>query len=187
MKKVVRILMSPKYLYAISVCAILICIGIYFYIFHEGLSHHSNDWGNFGGYIGGVSALVLSSLAVYWAWYAFRRKNEDQVNQKIFESLTKSVGKLNDLRYELIKLTEYNGFSKSEQDRIKNNISIECNLILSHMKFVHLQSSDSCVKSVEGFQKQCGDKEYECVVERFSELLEDNIKNHLTKDIITNE
>lgn len=48
----------------VTIAVLTILLAMYFYIFHEGLSHDSNDWGNFGSYIGGVGSVIISAVAV---------------------------------------------------------------------------------------------------------------------------
>lgn len=50
--------MDNKYFYI----ALSVLFFLYFYNFHNGLSLDSNDWGNFGSYIGGLGSLVLSIM-----------------------------------------------------------------------------------------------------------------------------
>jgi hypothetical protein len=55
-------------------------LGIYFSKFHNGLSGNSDDWGNFGDYIGGVGCLVLS-YALLWFTYRADKREEEVCNR----------------------------------------------------------------------------------------------------------
>jgi len=44
--------------------SIALTVGAYFLIFNQGISHSTQDWANFGGYIGGILAPVFTVLNI---------------------------------------------------------------------------------------------------------------------------
>lgn len=44
--------------------SIVLTVGAYFLIFNQGISHSTQDWANFGGYIGGILAPVFTVLNI---------------------------------------------------------------------------------------------------------------------------
>ena len=44
--------------------SIVMTVGAYFLIFNQGISHSTQDWANFGGYIGGILAPVFTVLNI---------------------------------------------------------------------------------------------------------------------------
>jgi hypothetical protein len=44
--------------------SIVLTVGAYFLIFNQGLSHSTQDWANFGGYLGGILAPIFTILNI---------------------------------------------------------------------------------------------------------------------------
>lgn len=44
--------------------SIVLTVGVYFLIFNQGLSHSTQDWANFGGYLGGILAPIFTILNI---------------------------------------------------------------------------------------------------------------------------
>lgn len=53
-------------LLAVALSTVMIAaVGLYCYIFHDGLSLNSSDWGNFGGYFNGLLAPILTVVNIF--------------------------------------------------------------------------------------------------------------------------
>lgn len=51
-------------------------VGLYFFIFHNGLSNCQDDWGNFGAYIGGIAS-IFNVIIFTWLTIYFQRAGEE--------------------------------------------------------------------------------------------------------------
>lgn len=58
--------MVKKY-FIILFLLIIFSLSLYFIKFHNGLSENSNDWGNFGDYIGGVCSVIVAIFAILFS------------------------------------------------------------------------------------------------------------------------
>lgn len=57
---------------------------IYFCKFNGGLSIYSNDWGNFGDFLGGIGVTLLTALNVY-IFYRLTRQMNERTNENAIE------------------------------------------------------------------------------------------------------
>ncbi|MNB94615.1 hypothetical protein D3C75_417710 [compost metagenome] len=67
-KRRFKILMKKTFLVLIILALSLACITpitLYFFIFHNGLSNSSQDWGAFGSYVGGIYAPLAAIISVF--------------------------------------------------------------------------------------------------------------------------
>ena len=89
------------------IIVILICaiFATYFYKFNNGLSKYSNDWGNFGDYIGGFSSLVFS-FALFWFTYRADKREEATIQTSYEIELLKQIEST------LIKIHKYEKIDK---------------------------------------------------------------------------
>lgn len=90
---------------------ILLVIGvsliIYFVIFHNGLSKYSNDWGNFGSYIGGVGNVVLSFALLWFTYKADKREENTKQREENNKQRENEMQLLKQIEIILVKTSEY--------------------------------------------------------------------------------
>lgn len=85
----------------IPISILVLLLIFYFLVFNDKLSENSNDWGNFGSYIGGVGSLILSMFVFYYTYTVDKRaENEKQEEKRI--QLLKQIQTL------LSKIEQYN-------------------------------------------------------------------------------
>lgn len=54
-----------KYISLSITLLIVFVLGLYWKVFHDGLSNNSTDWGNFGGYFNGVLTPILTIINIF--------------------------------------------------------------------------------------------------------------------------
>lgn len=69
---------------------IILC---YFYIFHGELSHNSNDWGNFGSYIGGAGSVILS-ISIFYYTYSCDKRHQKEMNTQKLLNITNQISSI---------------------------------------------------------------------------------------------
>ena len=57
--------MMKKYISLSITLLIVFVLGLYWKVFHDGLSNNSTDWGNFGGYFNGVLTPILTIINIF--------------------------------------------------------------------------------------------------------------------------
>ncbi|EKL0836041.1 hypothetical protein PQD23_002099, partial [Salmonella enterica subsp. enterica serovar Havana] len=83
----------------ILVLAILAVVPLlpYLYIFHEGFSHKSDDWGNFGSFMGGAVAPFLSVLSIVLVLRTIELTQKNHAEQLSQVTKEHNYNKFNDL------------------------------------------------------------------------------------------
>ncbi|EBM5746001.1 hypothetical protein D1298_02000 [Salmonella enterica] len=83
----------------ILVLAILAVVPLlpYLYIFHEGFSHKSDDWGNFGSFMGGAVAPFLSVLSIVLVLRTIELTQKNHSEQLSQVTKEHNYNKFNDL------------------------------------------------------------------------------------------
>ncbi len=150
---------------------IVIFLLLYFVIFHSGLSNNSNDWGNFGSYIGGISTLILSAAAIYMTWNVFIKEQKAKKRQEVLKRVIERIDNIDKLRQEITILTKNNGFSKDEIKGIESRIRLQCKIIKSIIN-EDIQNKDEFLNSLEKYQKNMSQNDYENLVSSLSQLIE---------------
>lgn len=69
----------------------------YLYIFHEGFSHKSDDWGNFGSFMGGAVAPFLSVLSIVLVLRTIELTQKNHAEQLSQITKEHNYNKFNDL------------------------------------------------------------------------------------------
>ncbi|EHG9704314.1 hypothetical protein J6179_002575, partial [Salmonella enterica] len=69
----------------------------YLYIFHEGFSHKSDDWGNFGSFMGGAVAPFLSVLSIVLVLRTIELTQKNHAEQLSQVTKEHNYNKFNDL------------------------------------------------------------------------------------------
>lgn len=104
--------MRLKIIFIICGTLIVIFSLLYFCTFHLGLSKNSNDWGNFGGYFGAISNLILS-FAVFCYTYSVDKKQQHIMSEERVYKLLMIISE---------SLTELNNWYQINSDISTSNI-----------------------------------------------------------------
>lgn len=84
-----------KYLILIiPILILLFFITIYLIKFHNGLSSDSEDWSDFGSYIGGVSTLIFSSAAIYVSYKVSIHNYNREMTDRYFYMIIQQMEEL---------------------------------------------------------------------------------------------
>lgn len=85
-------------LYIILLICVLMCV-LYFCIFNNNLSVNSDDWGNFGGYLGSITGLLAFAGVLYSIQQSNKTHTEDSERDTFFKLLDLHTNKMSSVEF----------------------------------------------------------------------------------------
>lgn len=153
-KKIGNAICIKKYLILIMpILVLLFFIAIYLVKFHNGLSSDSEDWGDFGSYIGGISSLIFSGAAIYASYkvsiYNYNISMVDKYMYLIFQEMNEVEQLLTELK--LLRLKNPNEFL----NLANGSANPEHMQQIENMKNMYLKNCDTHIQKVKLKIKLC--------------------------------
>lgn len=71
----------------LSIIAIFIVVGLYFFQFNDGLSHSSERWADFGSYVGGVLSPVFAFMAFALGLYTLNQTRQQNRRDELLKCI----------------------------------------------------------------------------------------------------
>ena len=123
-----------------TIIFILIFLSLYFMKFHECLSDKSDDWGNFGSYIGGIGSLILSMSVFHYTYKVEQRNNKIQLLKQI-ETLLSKIEQYDNILFRISNATISERGSKSNENDNKAIALLDIEIRTSFAILVSLAKS----------------------------------------------
>lgn len=131
--------MVKKY-FIILFLFIFLSLSLYFMKFHNGLSEDSNDWGNFGDYIGGVCSVIVAIFAILFSVKVSEicnsiniaiSKDEQENNKR-----EKCIDRITSSYEDIAKLFSQYNMNNENNNRISLLIKSKCRIIDYYAKIL---------------------------------------------------
>lgn len=139
-----------KKYFIIIIFLIFLLLSLYFMKFHNGLSEDSNDWGNFGDYIGGVCSVIVAIFAILFSVKVSEICNsinvaiskDEQENNKREKCIDRITSSYEDIARLYSQYKEYN----ENNERISLLIKSKCRIIDYYAKILpQLTTTEECI------------------------------------------
>lgn len=132
----------------------VLLLSAYFCNFHDGFSDDSDDWGNFGGYIGGIFGCILSIVTFYYTQSIDKREIRILLLRQI-ESILQTIQLYESKKAETNVASNYErgtkeyGVSCTEMQNIKASITASFIVVFALAKSYGINDENIAIKDIQ--------------------------------------